>query len=60
VLLTEFRTELAARGIDRVRVSASVTQQNALRFYAKHGGKIVSEFDLGGVKTFTFVMPVAG
>lgn len=57
-LLRDFKLELLACGVQKFRVTASETQKAALRFYRKHGGIAIAETDLGGLRSFTFVMPV--
>ena len=54
-LYDAFCLELARRGIDRFYVTASDTQQPALRFYRRQACEVVSERDLGGLRSFTFV-----
>lgn len=51
-LLAEFKSALNSE----FRVSASATQGGALKFYAKHGGVPISETDLGGLRTTTFLI----
>ena len=57
-LLRDFRLKLLIYDVQKFRVTASDTQKGALQFYRKHGGIIVSETDLGGLRSFTFVMSV--
>lgn len=57
-LLRQFQLRLHVYEISDFRVTASETQDNAIKFYRKYGGVIVSETDLGGLKSFTFLMPV--
>ena len=56
-LLRQFQLKLPAYQFHKFQVTASETQKAALKFYRKHGGVIVSETDLGGLRSFTFVMP---
>jgi ribosomal protein S18 acetylase RimI-like enzyme len=57
-LLREFKSKMMIRNIRKFRVTAADTQVAALKFYRKNGGIPVSEFDLGGLRSVTFIMPV--
>jgi ribosomal protein S18 acetylase RimI-like enzyme len=57
-LLREFKSKMLVRNIRKFRVTAADTQVAALKFYRKNGGIPVSEFDLGGLRSITFIMPV--
>lgn len=56
-LLLHFRAALKSIGKDDFKVTASDTQQAAIRFYQRHGGVVISETDLGGLRSFTYRMP---
>jgi len=57
-LLRDFKLTLLTYDVHKFRVTAAETQSTALPFYRKHGGVIISETDLGGLRSFTFAMPV--
>lgn len=57
-LFRDFKLKLLACDVHKFRVTASETQKAALPFYRKHGGIVISETNLGGLRSFTFVMPV--
>lgn len=56
-LLRQFRMALLALDEKSFRVTASDTQKAARKFYRKHGGVVISETDLGGLRSFTYEMP---
>jgi ribosomal protein S18 acetylase RimI-like enzyme len=58
VLLREFKLKMMIRNIRKFRVTATETQRAALKFYRKNGGIPVSEFNLGGLRSVTFIMSV--
>ncbi len=57
-LLAAFGARLAQQGLRSFDVLAADTQEAALRFYRKHGGKVVGETVLGGLLSYRFSMPV--
>ena len=57
-LYDAFCRELSQRGIEEFCVTASETQGAALKFYRRQGGEVVSETDLGGLRSFTFICRV--
>ena len=57
-LLREFKLKMMIRNIHKFRVTAADTQMAALKFYRKNGGIAVSDFDLGGLRSVTFIMSV--
>jgi ribosomal protein S18 acetylase RimI-like enzyme len=58
ILLREFKSKMMIRNVDKFRVTAADTQMAALKFYRRNGGVPISEFDLGGLRSVTFIMPV--
>jgi ribosomal protein S18 acetylase RimI-like enzyme len=57
-LLREFKLKMTIRNIHKFRVTAADTQMAALKFYRKNGGIALSDFDLGGLRSVTFIMSV--
>lgn len=56
-LLDEMRSRLSEAGAPQFVVTASDTQADAMRFYSRHGGVVLSETDLGGLRSYTYAMP---
>jgi ribosomal protein S18 acetylase RimI-like enzyme len=55
-LLREFKLKMMVNDVHSFRVTAADTQMAALKFYRKNGGIAVSDCDLGGLRSITFII----